>query len=121
MATFATTAIADKSLPTVEGKQVEELIAEFFPNNTKTMTAIAKCESGLVHKVKGKLLPNKDGGTASGSFQVLMRIHKSEMIKMGLNPLNDDDYMTYVKHLYQTQGLSPWAESKKCWRRKVKT
>jgi len=115
---LATPTIADESLAT-EGKSVEKLIAEHFPDNFKTMRAIATCESGLVHRENGKLLPNKEGSSARGSFQVLMSLHGPEMKKMGLDPNNDDDYMTYVRHLKENFGLSPWAESKSCWKRKL--
>jgi uncharacterized protein YfbU (UPF0304 family) len=48
-----------------------------------------------------------------------MRVHGPEMKKMGLDPNNDDDYMEYVRHLVDEQGLAPWAESKSCWKRAV--
>lgn len=115
---LATPTIADESLAT-EGKSVEKLIAEYFPDKYTTMRAIATCESGLVHRKNGKLLPNKGGSTARGAFQVLMRIHGPEMKRMGLDPNNDDDYMTYVRYLEESQGLNPWAESKGCWKRKL--
>lgn len=115
---IASPTIASESLAT-EGKSVEILIAEHFPDNYKTMRAIATCESGLVHRKNGKLLPNAEGGSARGSFQLLMRIHGPEMKRLGLDPNNDDDYMTYVRHLKDEYGLSPWAESKKCWKHKL--
>lgn len=104
-----------------EGEEVAQLIAEYFPNEYPTMVAIASCEStGLVHKLEnGKLIPNADGGTARGVFQVLMRVHGPEMKRLGLDPNNDDDYMTYVRHLYDESGLAPWKASKKCWKNKI--
>ena len=115
---FATPTIADESLVT-QGKEVEQLIAEYFPDNYRTMRAIAKCESGLIHRANGKLLRNAEGGTARGIFQLLMRIHGPEMKRLGLNPNDDDDYMKYIRHLYDEQGLAPWKPSKHCWKSKV--
>ncbi|MCU0677981.1 MAG: hypothetical protein MUF19_00130 [Candidatus Pacebacteria bacterium] len=114
----ATPSIADESQAT-SGASVVAMITEHFPDKAKTMKAIAKCESGLVHRENGRLLPNRKGSTARGAFQVLMRVHGPEMKKMGLDPNNDDDYMEYVRHLVDEQGLAPWAESKSCWKRAV--
>ena len=112
--------IASESLA-AEGKEVAQLIAQFFPDEYKTMVAIASCEStGLVHREPdGSLIQNQGGGSARGVFQVLMRVHSPEMKRMGLDPNNDDDYMTYVRHLKENYGLSPWSESRKCWKRKA--
>ena len=110
--------IANESQAT-SGESVKVLIAEHVPDNYRTMTAIARCESGLVHRENGKLLPNREGSTARGAFQVLMSVHGPEMERLGLDPNNDDDYMTYVRTLYKQQGLAPWAESKHCWKKAV--
>ncbi len=111
--------LANESLTSEETPQeyAGELIAEYFPENARLMRAIARCESGLVHRDEsGNLLRNNEGSTAQGLFQVLMSVHRGEMRRMGLDPDNDDDYMTYVQHLYETQGTSPWNESRRCWR-----
>lgn len=117
-------AIADESLADTAVEQVhaETLIAEYFPDNYRIMKAIAICESGLIHRQPdGNLKQNDSGTSAEGMFQVLMSAHKKEMLRLGLDSNNDDDYMTYVKIMYNAQGLAPWADSKKCWKRKVKT
>jgi hypothetical protein len=80
------------------------------------MVQVAKCESGLVHRENGVLFQNSDGSSARGVFQVLMRVHKTQMHKMGLNPEHIDQYLTYVRHLYDQQGLKPWQASKHCWK-----
>lgn len=116
----ASPTIASESLA-ADGKKVERLIAQYFPEDYKTMLAIASCEStGLAHRESdGSLIPNEGGSSARGVFQVLMSVHGKEMERMGLDPNNDDDYMTYVRYLKNTFGLTPWAESKKCWKRKL--
>lgn len=108
--------IASESQAT-SGKAVEALIAEHFPDKFKTMRAIAKCESKLIHRENGELLKERGGGTARGAFQVLMRIHGPVMERLGLDPNNDDDYMTYVRYLVKHYGLTPWAETKSCWKK----
>ncbi len=112
---LAAQSAAAKEAQATAGKSVVDLIAEHFPGKFKTMKAIAKCESGLVHRVNGRLLPNNEGSPARGAFQVMMNIHGPEMKRLGLDPNDDDDYMTYVQYLVDNFGLSPWAESKGCW------
>ncbi len=112
-------ALANESLPAAsdEAEEIASLIQEYFPDNYRTMLAVARCESGLEHRDEnGNLLPNQSGGSARGVFQVLMRIHRDEMRRLGLNPEDDRDYMEYVRRLYDAQGLAPWAESEHCWR-----
>lgn len=113
---LAASSAAAKEAQATSGESVVTLIAAHFPDKFKTMKAIAKCESGLVHRENGKLLRNREGSSARGAFQVLMRVHAPEMKRLGLDPNNDDDYMTYVQYLVDNFGLTPWAESKGCWR-----
>ena len=102
---------------TSEGKQIAEKIRELFPD-APYMVYVANCESsGLVHRENGQLIQNRDGSTAKGVFQVLMRVHEPEMKKMGLNPNRTDQYLAYVRHLYDERGLSPWAASSHCWKK----
>lgn len=94
---------------------IKQTIIAYFPD-APIMVAVSRCESELRHRTpSGELLPNNEGGSAKGAFQVLMRIHAPEMRKMGLDPNNDRDYMVYVKHLYDTFGLRPWKPSRHCW------
>jgi hypothetical protein len=116
---MAASSAAANDTQATSGESVVAMIAEHFPNKFKTMKAIAKCESGLVHRENGKLLPNREGSPARGAFQVLMSVHGPEMKRLGLDPNDDDDYMTYVQYLVDNFGLSPWAESKPCWQHAV--
>jgi hypothetical protein len=104
-----------------EGQVVAKKIKRVF-YDAPEMLYVANCESrGLIHREGGTLVKNQSGTSAQGVFQVLMRIHKPEMRKMGLSPNNTEDYLTYVRHLYDTYGMSPWADSKKCWRKYAHT
>jgi len=109
---IATPIKADESLaPEAQIEHVTKLIVEYFPENVATMKRIARCESGMIHRdVDGTLLPNAEGGTARGAFQVLMRIHRVKIKRMGLDYNNDRDYMQYVRHLYDIDGTTPWAQ-----------
>ena len=79
------------------------------------MVRVAKCESGLVHLKNGEMIRNRDGSSARGVFQVLMRVHQPQMQKMGLNPERTDHYLAYVRYLYDQYGLAPWQASRHCW------
>lgn len=113
-------ALANESLPADSEAYIVDLIEEYFPENSNTMIAIARCESGLQHRDQnGNLLPNQAGSSARGAFQVLMRLHAAEMRRLGLDPENDRDYMEYVRYLHQQSGLRPWDASRNCWQRAV--
>ncbi len=95
--------------------KIERVIRAHFPD-APIMVEVARCESELRHRTpKGDLLPNQEGGTARGVFQVLMRIHEPEMRRMNLDPNDDEDYLTYVRYLFDTYGLKPWRPSRHCW------
>jgi hypothetical protein len=93
-------------------------IRDVFPDEPR-MVAVARCESGLVHRENGRLIRNRDGSSAEGVFQVLMRVHLPQMRKMALNPDRLDHYLAYVRYLYDQQGLTPWRSSRPCWGKKL--
>jgi hypothetical protein len=89
-------------------------IRALFPD-APIMVRVAMCESELIHKKDGELLRNSHGSSARGAFQVLMRYHGPQMKKLGLDPYRTDEYLAYVRVLYDQQKLAPWAESRYCW------
>lgn len=89
-------------------------IRAIFPD-APIMVRVAMCESEFIHKKDGELHRNKSGSSARGAFQVLMRVHGPEMKKMGLDPYRTDEYLAYVRFLYDQQKLAPWAETRYCW------
>jgi hypothetical protein len=109
------TKLAGHSL-SAEGRRVAAQIQRYFPD-APIMLLIAHCEStGLVHREPtGELRRNLEGGTARGVFQVLMRVHRDEFDRLGLNPNRDHDYFTFVRRLYDKYGTEPWDPSQHCW------
>jgi hypothetical protein len=95
-------------------RQIKAVFAD-VPTVAPTMVKVAMCESGLVHRENGELIRNKNGSSARGAFQVMMSYHGPEMKKMGLDPRRTDEYLAYVRFLYDRQKLTPWAESRSCW------
>lgn len=91
-------------------------IRALFPD-APIMVRVAMCESGLIHRKDGELIRNQEGSSAKGTFQVLMRVHAPQMYKMGLNPERTDDYLAYVRFLFDRYGFTPWQSSQHCWNR----
>ncbi len=81
------------------------------------MVRVAMCESGMIHHENGELLRGRVDGLDYGVFQVRLHVHQSEMQRMRLNPNVFSQYLSYVRYLYETQGLRPWRSSQKCWDR----
>jgi len=50
-----------------------------------------------------------------GMCQINLYYHEATAIKMGLDLFNREDNIRYANYLYETQGLTPWNWSKKCW------
>lgn len=104
---------------------LREVIIDHFPDPSVAaiMIAIAACESNgepdgnIIHWTSsGALLPNKEGSSARGMFQVLMGLHRPEMEARGLTPEHLDEYMQYVQYLYErNNGFHDWYESRSCW------
>jgi hypothetical protein len=89
----ANSAIADESVTAAEQPEtINELIVEYFPTNYRTMFAVAKCESQGLHRNPDGTLVANPKSSARGVFQVLMRVHKPEMLRLGLDPNDDEDY-----------------------------
>ncbi len=89
-------------------------IRALFPD-APIMVRVAMCESGLVHMENGDLKRGYADGLDVGVFQVRLPAHGQEMRRRGLSPYRLDEYLAYVRHLFDTQGLKPWKSSRKCW------
>lgn len=106
---------------TPQGQVIAKEIQRVF-SDVPEMLYVANCESrGLVHREGGQLIVSSADGLGEGVFQVQMPVHRAEMKRMGLKPNILTDYFMYVRHLYDTSGLRPWASSKKCWQRYANT
>ena len=113
------------SQPEEQSAFLEAKIREYFPdeNTARVMIAIARCESSgsrsgpIQHwTTNGDLLPNDQGGQARGMFQVMSKLHAQDMQRRNLDIQNLDDYMTFVRYLYdRNNGFHDWYPSKSCW------
>ncbi|GEM_PF-2476324 len=86
---------------------------------------VASCETSgvpnghiLQWDAKGNLLPNKKGGQARASFQVMSRLHKPDFDRKGLKIEVLADYLVFVEYLFNRNknSFQDWYPSKHCWR-----
>jgi len=105
---------------------IQETIVAYFPEAYPTMLAIAYCETRarpFVHwEPDGSLRPNLGGNSsAAGALQVLLYLHRDAIAAQELDMRDIDDYMQFVRYLYDTGGypFSPWEESRHCWGHRI--
>jgi hypothetical protein len=104
-----------------QGQQVAKIIKQVF-YDAPQMIYVANCEStGLIHRENEKLIISRADGIGAGVFQLQMTVHKQDMEKKGLNPNIFSEYLEFVRHLYDKNGMRPWASSKKCWKKQGNT
>mgnify|MGYP000395018015 CR=1 FL=1 len=84
------------------------------------LEVIAGCEStGDPKRIKhwdrnGNLVKNPNS-SASGSLQVLLQYHSDWIDAEGRDMQDIDEYMMFVKTLFEAQGYEAWYPSKSCW------
>jgi len=99
-----------------EVSTTESLVRDYF-KNTPVLAEIARCESGFRHTLSdGSILTGRVDSADTGVMQINKRYHQATATAMGLNLDNIYDNMAYARHLYETQGLRPWASSATCWK-----
>ncbi len=81
------------------------LIREWFPEETHTAVAIAKCESGLrPNAVNNK---NTNGSTDGGLWQI-NSVHDHRLKQLGLDKFNPEDATKFARMLYEERGWKDW-------------
>lgn len=105
----------------VELKETNEFIASYiekmFPEDTRLMSRIAKCESGLRHF-------NEDGSVVVGRqtpdvglFQISPKHWETEAKKLGFDIYSLEGNTLMARHIYEVQGLGAWQASFSCWKK----
>ncbi len=97
-----------------------ELIVRSYFKDIPVMIQIARCESGFRHTLEdGSVLRGVVDPADTGVMQINKRFHEERATTLSLN-LNDIYHnMAYARHLYETQGTSPWNASAPCWNNQV--
>jgi hypothetical protein len=111
---YVNTALSLKtSQPT---SNTESIVRDYF-SDIPVMAEVARCESGFRHTLSdGSVLSGRVDSADTGVMQINKRYHLSAASAMNLNLDNIYDNMAYARHLYETQGVQPWASSAYCWK-----
>jgi hypothetical protein len=109
---FATTA---SSTPVQNQGEVEKEVRTFFAD-TPVMIEIARCESKFRQFTDaGNVLRGGGGGGMVGVFQFYESIHASAAKSLGYDITTLKGNLGYAKHVYTTEGTTPWNSAKYCW------
>ena len=101
---------AVKPLPSTES-----IVRSYF-DDIPVMIEVARCESHFRHTLQdGSVLTGRVDSADTGVMQINKRYHQVSAAAMDLNLDNIYDNMAYARHLYETQGIRPWASSAACW------
>lgn len=105
--TFATTATN-----TPNQAEVEKRVREYFAD-TPVMIEIARCESKF-RQFTDAGNPLRSAGMI-GVFQFYETIHAPGAKALGYDLTTLDGNLGYAKHVYRSEGTTPWNGSKYCW------
>jgi hypothetical protein len=98
------------------GAGSEETIVRSYFSDIPVMISVARCESGFRHNLQnGSVLTGRIDSADTGVMQINKRYHSGAAAAMDLNLDDIYDNMAYARHLYETQGISPWNSSSSCW------
>lgn len=104
------TEIKEEKILTVEESVIDEFGAE------SKMYYVAQCESHHNQfNVDGSVLRGRVNPQDVGVFQINEFYHLEESKKLGMDIHTTAGNIDYARHLYDTQGLSPWVWSRPCW------
>ena len=90
----------------------EKKVREFF-KATPAMVEIARCESKF-RQYTDSGNPLRSNGMI-GVFQFYESIHAPGAKALGLDLATLDGNLGYAKHVYETEGTTPWNGSRFCW------
>lgn len=110
-----TTAALNDELQYLSPIAVEAEVREYFAD-TPVMIEIARCESKFRQYTDGgSVLRGGSGSGMIGVFQFFESIHTGAAADLGYDLTSLDGNLAYAKHIYDTQGTTPWNSAKSCW------
>lgn len=87
----------------------KEKLYSYF-SDVPAMKYIAECESGTRQFTDaGTVLRGGAGGKMIGMFQLHETYHRVPALKLGFDIDTLDGNVAYARHLYDKEGLTPWA------------
>jgi len=80
---------------------------------------IAECESTFRHwdPYTGEPLSNPNS-SATGAMQLMASYHREPASNLGWDIDTLEGNLAYAEYLYDTEGVTPWDASRKCWESK---
>jgi hypothetical protein len=97
----------------------EDEVVSYF-SDVPAMIEIARCESEFrQYAPGGAALHGGLGNRMIGAFQIYSDIHANDAASLGFNIYTLAGNLGYARHLYETQGTTPWNASAHCWRERV--
>ena len=113
-APVALTATSDYELsknPETLGAYVREYFAD-----APIMANIAWCESRFRHlNPEGEIFRGKVNDQDIGVMQINIKYHLVRSKELGVDIYSLKGNLEYAKHLYDTEGNTPWNSSRPCW------
>lgn len=95
--------------------EVEARTREYF-KDTPVMIEIARCESKFRQFTdSGNVLRGGSAGGMVGVFQFFESIHTTPAKALGFDITTLEGNLGYAKHVYNTEGTTPWNSAKACW------
>lgn len=95
--------------------EVEVRVREYF-KDIPVMIEIARCESKFRQFTdSGNVLRGGSAGGMVGVFQFFESIHTAPAKALGFDITTLEGNLGYAKHLYNTEGTTPWNSAKACW------
>lgn len=96
-------------------QNVEMRVREYF-KDMPVMIEIARCESKFrQYTDSGSPLRGGSSGGMVGVFQFFESIHSSVATNLGFDLTTLEGNIAYAKHVYESEGVSPWNSAKACW------
>lgn len=109
------TSIADTITTYPTQVEVEKQVRAYFAD-TPVMIEIARCESKFrQYTDAGNVLRGGDSGGMIGVFQFFESIHMDGAQALGYDLATLEGNLGYAKHVYDSEGTTPWNAAKTCW------
>lgn len=99
----------------VSRAETEVFVRDYF-SDIPVMIEIARCESNFRQFTdSGNVLRGGNGGGMVGVFQFFASIHDSVAEEFDWDIDTLEGNLAYARHVYETQGTTPWNSAKDCW------
>lgn len=92
---------------------VEAKVRKSF-KDVPQMIEVARCESKF-RQYTDSGNPLRGPGGMVGVFQFYERIHTPGALALGFDLTTVEGNLGYARHVYNTEGLTPWNSSRYCW------